>query len=110
MSREGPSGGDKPQDALSKPDRGIHYPLPLSSILDGGRSGNGRRAEIPEIQKVDGATYEKVNTFLRKRTYVTAREWAIARPLVNQNDLLLIDEPSKGLAPIIIDHIHRFHP
>lgn len=30
---------------------------------------------------------------------------AIARPLVNQNDLLLIDEPSKGLAPIIIDHI-----
>ncbi|NWG01255.1 MAG: ABC transporter ATP-binding protein [Syntrophaceae bacterium] len=30
---------------------------------------------------------------------------AIARPLVNQNELLLIDEPSKGLAPIIIDHI-----
>jgi branched-chain amino acid transport system ATP-binding protein len=30
---------------------------------------------------------------------------AIARPLVNRNELLLIDEPSKGLAPIIIDHI-----
>ncbi len=30
---------------------------------------------------------------------------AIARPLVNQNELLLIDEPSKGLAPIIIDHL-----
>lgn len=30
---------------------------------------------------------------------------AIARPLVNRNDLLLIDEPSKGLAPIIIDHL-----
>lgn len=36
---------------------------------------------------------------------------AIARPLVNKNELLLIDEPSKGLAPIIIEHligaIHR---
>lgn len=30
---------------------------------------------------------------------------AIARPLVNQNELLLIDEPSKGLAPIVIEHL-----
>ena len=28
---------------------------------------------------------------------------AIARPLVNRNELLLIDEPSKGLAPMVID-------
>jgi hypothetical protein len=32
-----------------------------------------------KFKKVDGATYQKVNSFLRKRTYVTAREWAIAR-------------------------------
>jgi hypothetical protein len=31
------------------------------------------------FQKVDRATYERVNDFLRDRTYVTAREWAIAR-------------------------------
>ncbi len=30
---------------------------------------------------------------------------AIARPLINRNELLLIDEPSKGLAPIIIEHL-----
>jgi branched-chain amino acid transport system ATP-binding protein len=30
---------------------------------------------------------------------------AIARPLVNKNKILLIDEPSKGLAPIVIDHL-----
>jgi len=30
---------------------------------------------------------------------------AIARPLVNDNAILLIDEPSKGLAPIVIDHL-----
>ena len=31
------------------------------------------------FKKVDGAEYERVNEFLRERTYVTAREWAIAR-------------------------------
>jgi hypothetical protein len=31
------------------------------------------------FKKVDGATYDRVNDFLRDRTYVTAREWAIAR-------------------------------
>lgn len=30
---------------------------------------------------------------------------AIARPLVNENALVLIDEPSKGLAPIVIEHL-----
>ena len=30
---------------------------------------------------------------------------AIARPLVNDNAILLIDEPSKGLAPIVIEHL-----
>jgi hypothetical protein len=31
------------------------------------------------FQKVDGAQYDRVNEFLRDRTYITAREWAIAR-------------------------------
>ena len=43
-------------------------------------------SDVPEdvrsyarFSKVDGATYERVNGFLRDRTYVTAREWAMAR-------------------------------
>ena len=31
------------------------------------------------FKKMDGAEYDRVNSFLRDRTYVTAREWAIAR-------------------------------
>ncbi|HKJ59860.1 MAG TPA: DUF5806 family protein [Halobacteriales archaeon] len=31
------------------------------------------------FQKVDRASYDRVNEFLRDRTYITAREWAIAR-------------------------------
>ena len=41
-----------------------------------------RQKEINKYQKfkkVDGETYRKVNVFLRKRTYITAREWALAR-------------------------------
>ncbi len=42
--------------------------------------------EVPEdvqqyarFTKMDQADYERVNEFLRERTYITAREWAIAR-------------------------------
>jgi hypothetical protein len=31
------------------------------------------------FKKIDTATYDRANEFLRERTYVTAREWAIAR-------------------------------
>ncbi|QCW04639.1 DUF5806 family protein [Natrinema pallidum] len=31
------------------------------------------------FKKIDGAQYDRVNEFLRDRTYITAREWAIAR-------------------------------
>jgi len=52
-----------------------------------GNTGEGAKApEIPEdvreyarFSKIDGATYDRANEFLRDRTYITAREWAIAR-------------------------------
>ncbi len=54
----------------------------------GGSSDDTEAAEqsIPEdvrtyerFSKMDGARYERANDFLRERTYITAREWAIAR-------------------------------
>jgi hypothetical protein len=60
---------EKPtEDTLLKPDDPSHE--------------EDRSEEInkyKKFKKVDGATYRKVNVFLRKRTYITAREWAIAR-------------------------------
>lgn len=45
-----------------------------------------QESDVPEdvqkyarFKKMDGAQYERVNEFLRDRTYITAREWAIAR-------------------------------
>ncbi|GAB3692661.1 DUF5806 family protein [Halorubrum pallidum] len=46
---------------------------------------DGDTAVPPDVRKyerftkMDGARYERVNEFLRDRTYITAREWAIAR-------------------------------
>ncbi|QKG93039.1 hypothetical protein HPS36_09250 [Halorubrum salinarum] len=49
-------------------------------------AGDGDASDVPRdvqkyerFQKMDGARYERVNEFLRDRTYITAREWAIAR-------------------------------
>ena len=36
-------------------------------------------AEYERFTKMDRADYDRVNEFLRERTYITAREWAIAR-------------------------------
>jgi hypothetical protein len=48
--------------------------------------GAAATSDVPEdvrrydrFQKMERAEYDRVNDFLRDRTYVTAREWAIAR-------------------------------
>jgi hypothetical protein len=50
------------------------------------RGGAEAPPDVPEdvrkyarFKKMDGAQYDRVNEFLRDRTYITAREWAIAR-------------------------------
>jgi hypothetical protein len=60
-------------------------------MSDGSSEGDtGRETDAPDdapadvrkyerFKKMDGARYERVNDFLRDRTYITAREWAIAR-------------------------------
>ena len=58
---------------------------PTESEMD--RSETGTVDEtLPEdvrtytrFSKIDGATYDRANEFLRDRTYITAREWAMAR-------------------------------
>ena len=53
---------------------------------DGDTSGETPDPGVPEdvqaytkFSKIDGSTYDRANEFLRERTYITAREWAIAR-------------------------------
>ena len=61
--------------------------LSLGVPDDGDESGDSSaQPRVPDdvrkydrFRKMDGAQYERVNEFLRDRTYITAREWAIAR-------------------------------
>ena len=61
-------------------------PASADTTGETGPAGPGVADDVPpevrdytRFTKMDGAAYERVNDFLRDRTYITAREWAIAR-------------------------------
>ncbi len=61
-----------------------------------------------KFKKVDGSAYRRVNQFLRKHTYITAREWAIARLCADFStrggaEMTFIGENLPGLVPFMID-------
>jgi hypothetical protein len=73
-----------------------------------GEEEAGAAQKYQKFKKVDGATYEKVNAFLRKRTYVTAREWAIARlcadfKTTGGSEMTFIGEHLPELVPFMTD-------
>ena len=60
------------------------------------------------FKKMDGAQHDRVNDFLRDRTYVTAREWAIARLCVDFRtetgvEMTKIGENLPELVPFMTD-------
>ena len=66
------------------PDRRVE--APIGAVERASATPRGSDSDVPadvqkydRFKKVDGAQYERVNEFLRERTYLTAREWAIAR-------------------------------
>ena len=65
MTDDGPAtaGADGPKAGADSPDDAVPSDV----------------REYDRFSKIDGATYDRANEFLRDRTYVTAREWAIAR-------------------------------
>ena len=72
-------------EQVPPPDRRVtHSPEAVQSLLAVTPDEAAERVpadvrKYERFKKVDGATYERVNDFLRDRTYITAREWAIAR-------------------------------
>jgi hypothetical protein len=63
---------DGSEEAPGDEQRGIDIDVPDPDIPEDVR-------KYQKFQKIDGSTYDRANEFLRDRSYITAREWAIAR-------------------------------
>jgi len=86
-----PVAEDAPFDAEASPDddagasddaTGAQPSVPDADAASGGDDAPDVPPDVQKyarFKKMDGAQYDRVNEFLRERTYVTAREWAIAR-------------------------------
>jgi hypothetical protein len=61
----GETSGDTPAEGDASPDAPSDLPEDVRTY--------------DRFTKIDGSTYDRANEFLRERTYITAREWAIAR-------------------------------
>ncbi|ELY56649.1 DUF5806 family protein [Natronolimnohabitans innermongolicus] len=61
---------------------GTEDDAPMPNVPDPEPEANDVPEDVQKyarFTKMDGAQYDRVNEFLRDRTYITAREWAIAR-------------------------------
>jgi branched-chain amino acid transport system ATP-binding protein len=75
--------------------------LQVARLVDEGTAG-GRLGQLFELfPDLARARHRRAGTLSGGQKQMLA----IARALVNPNRLLLIDEPSKGLAPIVVEHL-----
>ena len=83
-SGETPGAGDTQSDSSKETsaDSGHNDVADADDTVDADDTASDVPREVRKYErfkKMDGARYERVNEFLRDRTYITAREWAIAR-------------------------------
>jgi hypothetical protein len=75
-----PDATDTDPDATdTDPDATDADPDATDADLDAASDVPADVRKYERFKKMDGAQYDRVNEFLRDRTYITAREWAIAR-------------------------------
>ncbi len=85
----------------------------MSDMENGEPRDNGEHeengfAKYDRFKKIENAEYDRVNQFLRDKTYITAREWAIARLCIDFRtetgvEMTLIGENLPELVPFMTD-------
>jgi len=87
-TEQGPSDGDGSTGDVDSGRSGSDPDTGSPGDDAGDRAGgvDTRLGAVPEdvrsydkFSKIEGGTYDRANEFLRERSYITAREWAIAR-------------------------------
>jgi len=66
-------------DAVDETETGGDSTGTNGSVVDASPEAPPDVRKYDRFKKIDGGTYDRANEFLRDRTYITAREWAIAR-------------------------------
>ncbi|NLV05358.1 hypothetical protein GOC83_04315 [Haloarcula rubripromontorii] len=81
-----PAAADDGADDATESDTAASAPEGAVSAESGNETAVSEASDIPSdvqkydrFKKIEGGTYDRANDFLRDRTYITAREWAIAR-------------------------------
>lgn len=77
----------------------------LENLIIAARSGNGMGWDLAKVYQLFPRLQERANHPAGKLSGGEAQMLAICRALMLNPDMILLDEPSEGLAPIIVNEV-----
>lgn len=93
-----------PQGDLLFPDMSVQENLVLGAFTLG--RGGGRAERLAEVYDIFPRLAERSGQRARTLSGGERRMLALGRGLMTRADLLMIDEPSLGLAPVLVDEVY----
>ncbi len=94
-----------PQGDLLFPDMSVQENLLLGAFTRG--RGGGRSERLAEVYEIFPRLAERSGQRARTLSGGERRMLALGRGLMTRADLLMIDEPSLGLAPVLVDEVYE---